>query len=416
MPMNELFRVALGFDEPWKVQKVEFVATEGQLHIWLDFPAGSTFPCPSCGKTPCGVYDTEERTWRHLNFFEHRTLLHARVPRVECPADGVKTVPVPWAQAGSGFTLLMEAYILLLVQGGMTPAQVGRLIGAHDTRVWRVLKRYVDQARDQADFSEVTMVGVDETSRARGHEYITVFMDLAPEKRRVLFACPGRDHETFEAFAQDLEAHHGSPAQIRDLCMDMSPAYMKGAAEHLAQAQVTFDPFHVAKLAGEAVDQVRREERRTRPELTGSRYVWLKNEWNLTAAQAAQLDTLARLNLKTARAFRLKSVLQDLFTPQPLAEGAHLLRQWCNWAQRSRLGPMVELARTLRRHWDGVVNWFRSQISNGVLEAINGLIQAAKRRARGYRNPHNLITMVYLLLGKLDLRIPAFATHATHTK
>lgn len=416
MPMNELFRVALGLDEPWRVQKVEFVEAESQLHLWLDYLAGSTFPCPACGKTGCAVYDGAERTWRHLNFFQHRTLLHARVPRVECAQDGVKTVPVPWARPGSGFTLLMEAYIVLLVQSGMTPAQVGRLIGEHDTRIWRVVNYWVAEARARADYSHVTQVGVDETSRARGHSYVTVFADLDPDKRRVLFACTDRDHETFRAFVEDLKAHGGDPARVFDVCIDMSPAYRKGAAEYLPQAALTFDAFHVAKLAGEAVDQVRREERRHRPELAGTRYVWLKNEWNLTETQAKQLEELAHLDLKTARAYRLKSVLQDIFTPQRVGEGEALLRWWCNWAQRSRLPPMVELARTLRRHWDGVVNWFRSRINNGVLEAINGLIQAAKRRARGFRNPHNLITMIYLLVGKLDLRIPALAGQVTHTK
>ncbi|MCH7871603.1 MAG: P27 family phage terminase small subunit [Planctomycetes bacterium] len=113
------------------------------------------------------MYDSSERTWRHLNFFEHKTLLHARQPRVECPDHGVKTVEVPWARPGSGFTLLMEAFILLLVQGGMTAAQAARLIDEHDTRVWRVLQHYVEQARAEADFSKVTAVGVDETSRHR---------------------------------------------------------------------------------------------------------------------------------------------------------------------------------------------------------------------------------------------------------
>ncbi len=171
MQTNELFRIALGLAEPWVVGKIEFSEDRRRLALWLDFPSGSRFACPECGREGCGVYDSSERTWRHLNFFEHKTLLHARQPRVECPDHGVKTVEVPWARSGSGFTRLMEAFILVLVQGGMTAAQAARLIGEHDTRVWRVVQHYVQEARAEAEFSKVTAVGVDETSRRRGHNY-----------------------------------------------------------------------------------------------------------------------------------------------------------------------------------------------------------------------------------------------------
>jgi transposase len=416
MDMNELFRVALGLEEPWRVAKVEFTEQESRLDIWLDFPAGSGFACPVCARKGCKAHDTDERTWRHLNFFQHQTQLHARQPRIECPDHGVKTVEVPWARPGSGFTLLMDAFILLLIQGGMTPAQVGRMIGEHDTRIWRVVQHYVEAAREKVDCSNVRIIGMDETSRARGHDYITVFMDLHRARRRVLFVCGGRDSDVVKQFKTDFTAHKGKPERIQRVCLDMSPAYIKGLADHLPAAQITFDPFHVAKLANEAVDEVRREEQKDQPELKGTRYLWLKNEWNHTDKQAEQWAQIKGSKLKTARAWLLKSVLQDVFTPENRREGAALLTSWCAWAARSRLPPMVKLARTIKRHWDGVVNWFDSQISNGVLEAINGLIQAAKRRARGFRTTENLVAMVYLLLGKLDLGLPSLSPALTHTK
>jgi transposase len=298
----------------------------------------------------------------------------------------------------------------------MTARKIARLIGEHDTRVWRVLQRYVDEGRARADFSEVTTVGIDETSRAKGHQYITRFMDLASETRRVLFVCPERDAETVAKFRADFAAHGGDPDAIGQVCVDMSPAYQKGLAEHLPHAQVTFDPFHVAKLAGDAVEAVRRAERPARPELKGSRYVWLKNEWNHTDRQAELLNALRGLRLKTVRAWQLKCALQDLFLPEHRVAGPMLLAGWCAWAQRSRLPPMVNLSRTIRCHWQGVIRWFQSQINNGVLEAINGLVQSAKRQARGFRNVQYLITMIYLRLGKLDFGLPAFAPAATHTK
>lgn len=408
MQIEELFRIALGLESPWRVARVQFTEEAQRLELWLDFPAGSRFACPECGQRLCGAYDTTERTWRHLNFFQHATLLHARLPRVECPEHGVKTVAVPWARSQVGFTLLMEAYILLLVQSGMTPRQVARLIGEHDTRIWRLVRHYVEEARARADFSAVRSVGVDETSRARGHDYITVFLDLEGAKRgRVLYACEGKEADTVRQFAEDFVAHGGVVEQVSEVCADMSRAYIKGVAENLPQAALTFDRFHIMKLVNEAVDEVRRQEAAERPELKGTRYLWLKNPENFTAHQEAQFEQVKRLRCRTQRAWFLKSVLQDIYRWESRENGAKLMKAWCAWATHSRLAPMVEVSRTLRRHWAGVVRWFESRITNGIVEAFNGLIQAAKRRARGFRTTANLVTMIYLLFGKLDLNIPA---------
>jgi transposase len=413
MKMNDLFRVALGLAEPWQVVKIEFSAEGNQLDLWLDFPRGGTFACPVCGRGGCGVYDTADRKWRHLNFFQHKTLLHARQPRIECPDHGVKTVEVPWARPGAGFTMLMEAFILALVQNGMTPNQVGRMIGEYDTRVWRVLQHYVAQARDAADFSEVTAIGVDETSRKRGHNYISVFMDL--DESRVLFVAEGCDAATVKTFREDLEAHGGQAEQIAEACLDMSRAYISGLESQFPTTELTFDQFHLTKIVNDAVDEVRRAERADRPELKGTRYVWLKNQENHTAKQSESFAALRTGSLKTARAYHIKTVFQDIFACATAEEAEPMLKAWYFWATHSRLEPMIAAAKTIKRHWNGVLRWFTSRITNGILEGINSLIQAAKARARGFRSVDYLITMVYLLVGKLDFQLPAVIP-ATHTK
>ncbi len=415
MQMNELFRVALGLDKPWVVSQIEFSAEKNQLDLWLDFPSGSRFACPECGRAECGVYDSSERTWRHLNFFQHATHLHARQPRIECPDHGVKTVEVPWARPGSGFTLLMEAFILMLVQGGMTPTQAGRLIDEHDTRIWRVLQHYVEQARSEADFSEVTAIGVDETSRSKGQNYISVFLDLDEERRRVLFVTEGRDAETVAAFKKDLESHEGQAGQIEEACLDMSAAFIKGLKDQFPDTELTFDKFHLMQLLGDAVDEVRRQEQQTHPELKGSRYVWLKNDWNRTQVQAEVFDALRSSGLATVRATHLRSIFQDILTCAEASEGEGLLKQWYFWATHSRIPAMISAAKTIKEHWAGVLRYFTSRLSNGILEAINGLIQSAKVKARGFRSSRYLITMVYLIAGKLDFKLPAWG-QPTHTK
>jgi transposase len=410
---NALFGAALGLREPWMVERIEFSGDQEQLEIWLDFAPGSRFACPECGREGCPVHDTEARSWRHLDFFQHRTLLHARQPRVECPEHGVKTAGLPWARPGSGFTLLMEAFLVLVVQGGMTAAQAGRLVGEHDTRIWRVLEHYVKEARQRADFSAVRALGVDETSRRRGHRYVTVFADL--KEPRVLFATEGKDAATIGAFRQDLEAHGGHAAQIEEVCLDMSAGFKKGLQAEFPGAALTFDNFHLMQLLNKAVDDVRREEQRTHPELKRTRWVWLKNDWNRTAQQAEVFEQLRHRGLATAKATQIKTVFQDIFACTDPALAESLLKSWYFWATHSRLEPVIKAAKTIKENWAGVLRWFTSRITNGLLEGINSLIQAAKARARGYRTTRYLVIMIYLLQGKLDLKLPPLRL-ATHTK
>ena len=401
---TELFQLALGLTSPWHVVSCEFDLAKRRLDVEIDFLRGSAFACPSCGKEGCSAYDTERHKWRHLNFFQHETYLAARVPRVNCGDCGIKTVEVPWARSGSGFTLLFEALIMMMAKV-MPVKSIADIVKEHDTRLWRVLNHYVHKSRQESDFSAVTQVGVDETSSKRGHNYVSVFVDMQTPK--VLFATEGKDASTLERFKTDLEAHQGDPSRIQEVCCDMSPAFISGVEKHFSEAQLTFDKFHVLKIINEAVDEVRRQEQQSRLELKISRYIWLKNPENLKENQATTLETLQvkKLNLKTARAYHIRLNFQE-FWNQPLQEAETFLRRWYFWATHSRLEPMKEAAYTIKRHWDGILRWFTSRINNGILEGINSLIQAAKAKARGYRTIKNLITMIYLIGGKLEFRLP----------
>ena len=212
------------------------------------------------------------------------------------------------------------------------------------------------------------------------------------------------------AFKEDLEGHGGAVGNIRQACCDMSPAYIRGIEDTFENAAIAFDKFHIFKVINEAVDEVRRMEQKTRPELKKTRYAWLKNPRNLKAKQQAMIETLTlpKLKLKTAKAYQIKLIFQDLYD-QPKDTAEEFLKRWYFWATHSRLQPMIAAARTIKRHWNGVLVWFESGITNGVLEGINSLIQAAKAKARGYRSSRNLITIVYLIAGKLDLSV-------THTQ
>ena len=444
-----MFGAALGLAPPWQVTSVEFDELGGRLEIRLDFPRGSRFACPheGCKEASCPVHDTVDKTWRHLDFFEHQAYLIARVPRVDCPEHGVHLVAVPWARPGSGFTLLMEMAMLTFAKQ-MPIAPLAAMAREHDTRVWRVIEHHVGVARAGLDFSGVTQVGCDETSARRGQDYVSLFMDL--DAHRVMFATPGRDADTVRAFAEDLAAHGGSPkTQVEQVCCDMSPAFIKGIGLHLCEQpeespeetgvadveltsavaqltltragqesdevqaipvelhrpQIVFDRFHVIAKANEAVDEVRRIESKTRPELKRSRYVWLKNESNLTVKQREKLTWLTRpsMQLKTTRAARWRDDFNGLYEQPTRDEAETYLRRWCYGAKRSRLEPIKEFVRMVEAHWEGIIAWQQSRLSNGLLEGTNSIVQAAKRRARGYRSKAKMITIIYLIAGKLPL-------------
>jgi transposase len=404
MQPEMLFGMALGIAPPWEVTEVIFSKESSRLDITIDFQKGATFPCPVCG-APATAYDTTEKEWRHLNFFQYEAYLHARVPRVKCPnkACGVKQVQVPWARAGSGFTLLFEALVMTMVRD-MPVNVMARLFAVTDTRLWRVVNAYVEMARDKEDYSCIRRVGMDETSVKRGHDYVTFFFDL--DGKKLLFGTEGNDNQTVKEFVTDLKQHGGDPEQITDAAIDMSKAFIKGVKEQLPNAETTFDPFHVIKSMNDALAKIRAEEARLFPEiLKKSRYLFLKNPENLSPEEQERLDAIiASQNLKSTEAYLHKLNLQNVYFAESRQEAETLLTHWHCEASASSIRLIQKMAKMVKEHWNGILSHFDSKLSTGFLEGINSLIQAAKARARGYRNPRNLISMAYIIAGKLKFK------------
>ncbi|MCL1911841.1 MAG: ISL3 family transposase, partial [Leptospirales bacterium] len=286
---KELFGTALGIAEPVYIDKIVFDAAEGQLHIHINFQRGGKFACSECGAEGLPVYDTVDKTWRHLNFWQYKTYIHMRTPRTKCPKCGERLWIPPWGREQSGFTMLFEAFVMALVKT-MPVSRIGELVGEHDTRIWRIVRFHVERAYAKKDYAEVTQVGCDETSSRKGHNYVTIFADM--DTGEVLFATAGKDSGTIKAFTEELPKHKAHPKQIKEVAIDMSPAFISGVSEYLPQASITFDKFHVIQALNKAQDEVRRMEQKKNPLLTSSRYIWLKNPENLTEKQKKQLETL----------------------------------------------------------------------------------------------------------------------------
>jgi len=276
---------------------------------------------------------------------------------------------------------------------------IAELLKVSDRKIWAMLDKYIDSTLKLNDYSNVTTIGMDETSIAKGHDYLTLFVDLI--NRRTIHIAEGKSNATVVSFKQDFELHGGEAKNITDVSCDMSPAFIKGVNDNLPNAQITFDKFHVLKIINEAVDKVRRAEVADNPVLTGLRYIFLKNETNLTAKQKLKKQEISGLGLKSWRAMLIRECFQDIYKSNVAEEFENLLKKWYYWATHSRLEPIKQAAKMVKSHWDGIVRWKDSQINNGILEGLNSILQAAKRKARGYKFKH-FKTIAFLITGKLN--------------
>lgn len=412
MNSEQLFSMALGLQSPWQVESIDFKAgAKGgdELHLRLGFPRGSRFPD---GKgQACPVYDTVERTWQHLNFFEHVCLLHCKVPRIQTSDGKIETVQVPWARPGSHFTLLFEALAMALIEREMPITRVAELLRVNAQRIRTVFDHWICEARKRDDPSQVTRLGFDETSSRKGHTYITTAVDM--DAKRLIHAVPGKDKEAVHSIQRYLASQEVKPEQITEASIDMSPAFMAGIDESFPKAQITFDRFHVVKLLNEAMDTVRKLEQRDNKALKesvkGHKYTFLKNFEGLSDKRRLELGRLMNEYPKLGEAYRLKVLFNEMWDQPDTASAETHFTAWYAEVQEKGIQPFMKFAKTVKAHWTGIARFFESRLTNGLLEGINHKIQLAKRRARGYRNIQNLINMAYFLCGKLDFSYPKWA-------
>lgn len=402
----DLFQLALQLSEPWFVKDVYYEDNieekKFELHIVIGFIRGAEF------KDKNGVfykaYDTIEKTWRHLNFFQYKCYLHCNVPRIQTQSGETKMIEVPWSRQNSGFTLLFEAFTMALIEKEMPVNKVGELLNEYGQRVWTIFNYWIDKAKRKDTAETVTKLGFDETSIRKGHNYITTAVDM--EKSRVISISEGKGIDSVTDIKIELETKGIQSKQIEETCMDLSPAFISGVSQNFSNATICFDKFHVTKLLHEAMDEVRKLERINHDAIKGYRYVFLKNYNNLSSKQKEELSDLIELYPVIGTAYRLKELFKDLWEMESKEEAGAFLSYWCDMVNEAKIFPFNKFVGTLKAHWFGIMNYFDSRLTNGVLEGINNKIQLAKRRARGYRNIKNFINMIYFIVGKLKFDYP----------
>lgn len=414
MESTNLYQQILGLRSPWRVADVKLDLGAKSVEVTVLDDGTQAHRCPKCGRE-CPGYDRHARKWRHLDTCQMQTVLSAEVPRVSCPEHGVLQVAVPWAEPGSRFTAMFEAIVIDLLKVAPISA-VADHMGLTWDQVDGIRSRAVARGLSRRKLEAPRMVGIDETSSKRGHEYFTVMTDI--ERSIVLHVADGRKGESLVECLGLLTEEQ--VAGIEVIAMDMSGAYLSALREVVpdADAKICFDKFHVAQLLGEGVDKVRRGEAkelagRDDDRLKKSRHLWLTNPDNHRRWKQERRDRFESLrssSLRTARAWAIKEAAMEMWVVKDSADLHAHWRWWHRWARLSRLEPMRKAAATLKTHLFGVLNAIRTGVTNAMSESMNSKIQWIKRKACGFRNLDRFREAIYFHLGGLDMR-PASLTH-----
>lgn len=404
---NELHRhygLLLGIKSPWAVSGVKLDMAGRRVEIGLEYGQGHEVSCPECGKR-CTIADhAPERTWRHLDTMQFETLIRAKVPRSRCQEHGVKTISVPWAEPGSRFTLLFERFALDVILACRSLTQVCDLLGLDWDAVQRIMDRAVKRGLKRRELEGLAHVGIDEKSFGAGQSYISLLTDL--DESRVLEVMEGCDQATAEALWQSLPEEQRR--SIEAVALDMAPAFIAASRAAVPQADLVHDKFHIAKHLNEAVDTVRRQEHKQLmaqgdETLKSTRQLWLFNPMNFSDEQAEDFEQLKFSGLKVARAWAIKELFSKLWTYYYEGSARKFFKNWFGWAARSKLKPVIKVAKMLKRHLENILTYLRHPITNAVTEGLNSKIQLIKSNARGFRSFQNYRTRILFFCGKLSL-------------
>ena len=400
MLISSIVRSTLGLKDH-RVVSTRLVGNE--LQIKLEPKKGRKLSCSICGQRAHPKDKLRERRWRHVSFWGITVFLYYCPRRIRCPEHGIKVEDIPWSMGKKPCSLPLITVLAFWAR--LLPwEQVSKLFNVS----WNTVRSAVDAAvaygRDQEDYRQVRFIGIDEISRKRGHTYHTNVYDL--ERKRLIWSGAHRDKDSLRRFFEWWGKER--TAALVGVCCDMWQNYIDVIQEYCGKAVIVFDRFHIIRHLMEAIDKVRRMEAKILAEgsstvLKGTRYIWLKNPWNLSSKQKVRLGDLLKMKLKVVKAYLLKELFRRLWEYTRRAWAAKYLKRWFWWATHSRLKPLRDFAWMLRRHEEGILAYFDQRISNGLVEAMNNNAKVISHRARGYRSEHNYSLALIHGLGKLQL-------------
>lgn len=398
---------SLNLEAPWCVEGAKFDEDELRVDIYVGVANDAAIACPECGGTAKRYgYEPEERTWRHSDVFFFPCYIHCRRPKVVCDKCGVKQIHAPFERKNSRFTLMFEGYAMLIL-ADMPIAKTAKLLRCNEKSLVSIMRYWVNKAVDSTDLSEIAALAIDETSFKRGQKYVTLVVDAV--KRRVIDVEDGHDMPTIKRFADKLTAKNGNPCNIKSVTSDMSSSFLLAIAQNFPNAEPVIDKFHVKKLLLDALDKVRKAEQRDvadKRSLFCGRRLFMIPQAKLTEEQGSKIADMSRRYPQTGRAYRIVAGLDDFYATQTVEQAQTAFQQLYSWMRRCRLKPMKRAAATLMLYRDKILAYFQNRVTNAICEGINSMIQAAKRKARGYQTFDGYACMIYLIAGKLNLATP----------
>jgi len=403
---TEFYRQILGLEAPWTVDRVDLDLAGGRVDVYVKHDEGLRWRCPQCDRELACRDHSPQRSWRHLDTCQFQTIVHGRIPRVDCPEHGVVQVRVPWAENRSRFTHLFERFAIDVILESATILGACRLLGIRWDACWGIMERAVKRGRARKQDKVVPVVCVDEKAVRKGHDYMTLVCDYA--ESTVDHVEDGRKAESLTKYFEGL-----TPEQlegIEAISMDMWEPYVQATLAHVpdARSKIVYDRFHIMKQMTHAVDLVRRAENRELralgdDRLSRTRYLWLYAEENLPEKHRARFADLKHDTLKVARAWAIKECLRSLWSYRSEGWARKFFRKWFHWATHSRLVPVRKVAHMINARLSNVLTFCRLQLTTSVAEGLNSKITAIKTRACGYRNREHFKTAIYFFCGGLDL-------------
>ena len=404
---DKMLAGSLRLEGPWYIIGAEFNEEEPAIHIHVGIDKTAALCCPVCGApTKRYGYEPKERIWRHADCLFYPCYVHCKRPRVLCDKCGTVQVNAPFECKNSRFTLLFEGYAMLLLQD-VPRARASRLLRCDEKSLAAILTYWVHDAVNRMDLSDTCSIAMDETSFRRGHKYVTVAIDEV--RCRVFDVEPGRDKTAVKNVGKKLERNGGNTKSVNSVTSDMSASYLSVVREVFPNAKQTIDKFHVKQVLLKALDTVRKDEQKEsgrKKELFLCRKLFMVPQGRMTDKQRTMVAELSKQYKKTGRAFRIVKSLDDFYASTSMVEAQERLDKLCSWMRRCRLKPMKDAALTLRNHSKEILNYFHTRLTNAICEGINAMIQAAKRKARGFHTFEGYAAMIYLVAGKLKLDIP----------
>lgn len=394
----------LNLAEPWKVSSIELDADNMNLAIKVEAILGIKLPCPVCGKLCAKEDHREERSWRHLDTMQFKTTITCRVPRVSCPDHGVVTAKVPWAGEYSRFTLLFERFAIDVLLSAKSITDAVKILRLSWFQIHEIQARAVRRGLARRKQETIKHAGIDEKSFLKGHSYASILTDL--DQGRVLEVAPERTEEAAKSLLKSLPDMQ--IAKIEAIAMDMWPAFMNACSSIVPHAEIVHDKYHIASYLSKAVDMVRRKENRALTKsgddtLKNTKYLWLANPANWDKETKNAFRNLALNELKVGRAWSIKESFRHFWNFRYQGAAKNFFKSWYFWATHSKLKPVIEAAKTIKRHLQGILAYLKYQITNAVTEGLNSKIQSIKSNARGFKNFQNYRIAILFNCGKLSL-------------